>query len=311
MSCLIADIGGTHTRCAITSDRGEIQNISSFKNSEFSDPVLLLETYLTGIRQQHRPRRGILGVAAPIREEIARMINIDWCIAAGDVKERLGLKKLQLLNDFEVLASALPAFTRDDLLKIGRGEPEADKPKVVLGPGTGLGVAALVPVDGGWRAVGGEGGHVSLAAADEREAEIILRIQKIYGHCSAERLISGPGLALLHELLHGTGAVPPEELGRLATAGDPEAQASLESLFLFLGTIAANLALTMGAFGGVYIGGGIIPKHAERFASSGFRERFEAKGRYRDYLGSIPTYLITAEHPTLTGLAIRSLQPDY
>jgi glucokinase len=195
--------------------------------------------------------------------------------------------------------------------RIGRGEPEPDKPKVVLGPGTGLGVAALFPVDGKWCAVGGEGGHVSLAASDEREAEIVSRIQKKYGHCSAERLISGPGLALLHELLHGTGVVSAEEVGNLATGGNPGAQESLELLFLFLGTIAANLALTLGAFGGVYIGGGIIPKHAERFASSGFRERFEAKGRYRDYLGSIPTYLITAKHPTLTGLAIRSSQPDY
>ncbi len=239
------------------------------------------------------------------------MINIDWRVVAGDIKERLGFDELALLNDFEALARALPELCGEDLLKTGGGHSEAGKPKVVLGPGTGLGVAGLIPVANGWRAISGEGGHVSLAPADQREAEIILRVQEKYGHCSAERLISGPGLTLLHTLLHEAGDIAAEEIGRLATAGDPQANASLEFFFRLLGTIAADLALTMGAFGGVYIGGGIIPRHAEKFAASGFRERFEAKGRYRDYLSSIPTYLITAKHPALKGLAIQARQLGY
>ena len=126
-----------------------------------------------------------------------------------------------------------------------------------------------------------------------------------HGHCSAERLISGPGLCYLHELLHETGeSLSPERITRLAASGDAAAEKSLELFFRLLGTVAANVALTLGAFGGVYIGGGIVPRCADRFEKSGFRERFEAKGRYGDYLKSIPTFLITGEEPTLTGLAV-------
>jgi len=188
-------------------------------------------------------------------------------------------------------------------LQIGSGMSEKSKPKAVIGPGTGLGVAGLIPAEAGWRAISGEGGHVSLPAANQEEARIILQVQEQYGHCSAERLISGPGLSLLHSILHESEAVSAEEIGRMAMQGDRQANASLEIFFQLLGSVAANLALTFGAFGGVYIGGGIIPRHAEKFATSGFRKRFEAKGRYGDYLGSIATNLIVAKHPTLTGLA--------
>ena len=303
MSFLLADIGGTNTRCAITRADGEVEKIQSFRNSEFSDPASLLAAYLDNGKGGERPEQAILAVAAPIRGDAVNMINIDWQFSALSLQKQLGFKRLCLLNDFEALAQALPEFGMDDLIKIGSGAPDAGKPKAVLGPGTGLGVASLIPVNIGWRAISGEGGHVSLPPANQAEARIILRVQEQYGHCSAERLISGPGLVLLHSILHECGAISAEEIGRLAALGDPKANASLEIFFQLLGTVAANLALTIGAFGGVYIGGGIIPKHADKFATSGFRGRFEAKGRYDDYLRSIATYLIVAEQPTLTGLA--------
>jgi glucokinase len=188
------------------------------------------------------------------------------------------------------------------LLQIGSGSIAPDKPKAVIGPGTGLGVALLIPSEGTWKAVSGEGGHITLPAFDDEEAVLIARIRERFGHCSAERLISGPGLSLLHSALHGGAEIDSVEIARQAEHGDPDAEHSFEVFFRLLGTVSANLALTVGAFGGVYIGGGIIPKHAEKFAVSGFRRRFCAKGRYGDYLESIPTFLITAEHPTLTGL---------
>lgn len=311
MSCLLADVGGTNTRCAIVESGGEIRDIRTFLNCEFSEPGALLECYLQGIDIDVSPRRGMLAIAAPIRGDMVDMINIDWHFSATSLRDRLGFEKLGVLNDFEALANALPEFGQADLLKIGSGEVESRKPKVVLGAGTGLGVAGLIPVGDGWQSVSGEGGHVSLPATDQREAEIIHRVQQQFGHCSAERLISGPGLALLHSLMHETDALTADEIGRLAAAGDPHANASLELLFRLLGTVAANLALTFGAFGGLYIGGGIIPRHAEKFAASGFRDRFEAKGRYGDYLGSIATYLVIAEHPTLTGLAVYARESAY
>lgn len=303
MSFLLADIGGTNTRCAVTRSEGKIEKIQSFRNSEFSNPESLLETYLHSLEVGERPDQAILAVAAPIRGDAVNMININWQFSAGSLQKQLALKQLHLLNDFEALARALPEFGNHDLLKIGAGAAETNKPKAVLGPGTGLGVAGLIPVSSGWQAISGEGGHVSLPPANQEEARIILRVQEQYGHCSAERLLSGPGLSLLHSILHASEIVPAEEIGRLAIAGDRQADASLELFFQLLGSVAANLALTFGAFGGIYIGGGIIPKHANQFVKSGFRERFEAKGRYGDYLRSIATYLIVAEHPALTGLA--------
>ena len=303
MNCLLADIGGTNTRCAVTRADGAIEKIESFKNSNFSDPGSLLGTYIDTLAASERPDKAALAVAAPIRGDTVNMINIDWQFSARGLQDQLGVKQLHLLNDFEALASALPDFGNNDLMQIGSGTSETSKPKAVIGPGTGLGVAGLIPVNSGWRAISGEGGHVSLPAANQEEARIILRVQERYGHCSAERLISGPGLSLLDSILHESEAIPAVEIGRRAAAGDRQANASLEVFFQLLGSVAANLALTLGAFGGVYIGGGIIPQHAEKFAASGFRERFEAKGRYGDYLGSIATYLIVAKYPTLAGLA--------
>jgi glucokinase len=302
MRYLIADIGGTSTRCAISESGGPPQDIATFANRESRNLDELLERYLDSLPPVRRPDRGVLAVAAPIRDDRVRMINIDWQFSSSELQTRLGLQRFFILNDFEALAFGLTSLGRDELLKVGGGEPLPNKPKAVLGPGTGLGVAVLIPVDGAWRAVSGEGGHVTLAASDDREAELIARIRTRFGHCSAERLISGPGLTLLHSALHDCEGPDAAEIAQLALGGDRQAEESFELFFRLLGTVAANLALTVGAFGGIYIGGGIIPKHAERFAVSGFRHRFSAKGRYGDYLDSIPTYLIVSDNPTLTGL---------
>lgn len=303
MNCFIADIGGTNTRCAILRAGGRPEKIRAFRNHDFADPTALLKQYLASLHPDERPDCGAFAVAAPIRDDTVRMINIDWRFSAAELQEKLALNTLRILNDFEALAMALPELKSNELLRVGPGEIMLNKPKAVIGPGTGLGVAALIPVSGNWRPVGGEGGHVTLAASDEREAALIAQIRERFGHCSAERLLSGPGLSLLHATLHKGPGLSATEITELAESGDRNANQSLEMFFRLLGTTAADLALTLGAFGGVYIGGGIIPQHAEKFAASGFRQRFEAKGRYGNYLESVPTLLIISEHPTLTGLA--------
>jgi glucokinase len=303
MACLLADMGGTNTRCGVTGADGERERIRCFANADFDGPESLLEQYLAGVGSVQRPLRGAIAVAAPIRGEHVEMINIDWSWSTEALASQLGLSDLGVLNDFEALAYSLPELGEHQLLKLGGGVALPDKPKAVLGPGTGLGVAGLFPGAHGWEAISGEGGHVTLAAYDEREDRLINAARAHFGHCSAERLISGAGLSFLHRTLHDAAELPPAEIGKLAAAGDPRATESLEVFFLLLGTVAANLALTLGTFGGIYIGGGIVPKHRQAFAASGFRMRFEDKGRYRNYLGAIATLLIVADHPTLTGLA--------
>jgi glucokinase len=305
---LLADVGGTNTRCTLYDDDDDSsRSASAFVNADFHDLESLLKRYCASLPPSECPESGFLAIAAPVNHDIVRMTNIDWSFSAAALRNSLQLKSLKLLNDFEALAYALPELEAKSLVRIGDGKAQPDKPMAVLGPGTGLGIGGLLPVPGsGWVAISGEGGHQALAASDNREAEVIRLTRERFGHCSIERLISGPGLTLLHGLLHGTDEPAAAEIARRAEAGDTAASDTLEVFMQLLGTVAADLALTLGAFGGVYVGGGIILRHIDRFAASGFRARFESKGRYRDYLAGIPTFVITEENPALKGLAARA-----
>ena len=207
------------------------------------------------------------------------------------------------LNDFAAQAYALPCLGPADLVQVGGGKAVPHAPMVVLGPGTGLGTAGLVHIDGRWRAITGEGGHVTLAPCNEREARLVALGRERFGHCSAERLVSGAGLLFVHGALHAGPALTPEEFGVRVATGEAAALETLDVFFQLLATVASNLALTFAAFGGVYIGGGITPRYVEQFVKSGFRTRFEDKGRYRQFLADIPTWVITADQPALRGLA--------
>jgi glucokinase len=295
-------MGGTNTRCALSQGPG-IDAIRHFRNADFDGPAALLQTYCASLPAAMRPAAAALAVAAPVLGDRVKLLNIDWEFSAAALQASLGFERIGVLNDFAALAYALPGLGRPDLQQLGGGAAVTGQPKVVLGPGTGLGVAALLPVGAGWQAISGEGGHVSLPASDATEAGVIEAARTRFGHCSAERLISGPGLALLHELLHKGVTSNPESISGLAETGDPQATQTLHMFCRLLGTVAGDLALTFGAFGGVYIAGGILPRLAAQLAVSGFRARFEAKGRYAAYLGGIPTWLITSADPTLRGLA--------
>ena len=302
MNVLLADIGGTNCRCAVGSANGVIGNIVAFRNQGHAGLPELLGEYLTALPKSGRPTCAALAIAAPIRGDDVQMININWRFSRGELQKRLSLEAVHLLNDFAALAWALPALGPEDVFQAGGGTGVAGGTKAVLGPGTGLGVASLVAVNGTWHAIPGEGGHVTMPAADEQEEALIRLARERFGHCSAERLVSGPGLSFLHEALHGGPAISGEVFGERVLAGDQQAAATLEVFFRLLGTVAGDVALTLGAFGGVYIGGGIVRRYADQFRRSGFRDRFEAKGRYEKYLDAIPTWVITAEFPALTGL---------
>jgi glucokinase len=235
------------------------------------------------------------------------MINIDWRFTQSGLREDLGFARLTVVNDFAAVAWSLPSLGPQDRAQVGGGNAVTRMPLAVLGPGSGLGVATLVPTGDTWTAVSGEGGHVTLPATTSDEVSIIDRIRHEAGHCSAERVLSGPGLVRLYELLGQSAGreiakVTPMDVTALARKGEPLATKTLTTFFGMLGTVAGNLALTVGALGGVFIGGGIVPQLVREFEASPFRERFVAKGRYREYMDSIPTFVITEPQAAFRGL---------
>jgi glucokinase len=303
MGWLVADVGGTNTRCAIARKGGILENVETFRNRDFPGLEHLLGSYLGRRPPGQRPDEAILAIAAPIRGDEIHMVNINWTISIPVLAHRLSLKRVTPLNDFAAQAYALPVLGPADLSQVGGGREVNGAPKVVVGPGTGLGTAGLVRIAGRWHAITGEGGHVTMAPSNEREARIVALGRERFGHCSAERLISGAGLAFVYSALTGGADLAPDEVGTRIAAGEAAALEALDVFFELLGTVASNLALTFAAFGGVYIGGGITPRYLQQFPTSGFRQRFEDKGRYRPFLADIPSWVITADQPALRGLA--------
>ena len=304
----MADIGATTTRCALIDDKGQELAPESFENTDFTGVAGVLSVYLDHRRASDRPTRAALAVAAPIAGDEVQMINIAWRFSQRELQETLRLKRLQVVNDFAAIAWAMPLLTPADVVRIGGGESVPRTTLAALGPGSGLGVSALVPAADGWALMAGEGGHVSMPAATREEQDVIALLRDRFdGHCSAERVLSGPGLVNLYVALaelagRGRPTVTPEDVTNLARQSEPLARKTLAMFFAMLGTVATNLAVTTGARGGVYIAGGIVPRLVEQLAKSEFRARFEAKGRYRQYLAAIPTHVITAPLPAFRGL---------
>jgi glucokinase len=221
---------------------------------------------------------------------------------------------VRVLNDFEALAHAVPALGAGELCPVGGAAGAPGAAMAVIGPGTGLGVSGLVSDgNGDWRIIVGEGGHVTLPAATAREASILALLRERFGHVSAERALSGPGLVNLYEAIcaldgESSAALDPSAVmarafGDAGVERDPQCAEAVDTFCALLGNVAGNLALTLGARGGVFIGGGIVPRLGARFAAGPFRARFEDKGRFREYLQAIPAWVITAESPALLGAA--------
>jgi glucokinase len=301
---LIADIGGTNSRLAVWhagQGRGELAGLRKLSNAAYVRIDDMLGSYLDGYDGEP-PTGAVLAIAGPVTGDSIRLLNIDWSFTVPGLRESLGLGELIAINDFEALAHVVPVLREDEYVQVGAGAAEVGEPAVIIGPGTGLGVASLVPAGDRHVAVPGEGGHVTLPAANADEARIITEVRERYGHCSAERILSGAGLVMLHEILQGE-TLTAAEISRRGNGGDAAALATFEQFFAFLGTVAGDAALTLGAHGGIYIGGGIVPANLELFEASRFRERFVDKGRYRDYLDAIPTRVITLDTPALVGLS--------
>jgi glucokinase len=303
---LLADIGGTNARFALQSPGAAPVAVHAMQTADFPTIEDAVRAYLS--RAGVRPPRAAFAVASPVTGDRIEMTNHPWSFSVEAVRRVLALSELRVVNDFEAIALSLPHLPGAEQRRLGGGAPDPTAPIAVIGPGTGLGVAALVS---GW-AVPTEGGHVTMPAVDEREAAIIARIRERLGHVSAERVLSGPGLQNLYRAL-GDDVTPPEpgEITARALAGsDPRAVETLDTFCAMLGTVTGNLALTLGARGGVYLAGGIVRQFADFLARSRFRERFEDKGRFREYLAPIPVWIVGTENPALIGLAALLDEPD-
>jgi glucokinase len=305
---LVADIGATHARFALQFAPRVFRHVAVLKCAEFDGIVPLLRFYLadhTGINLQH----AALAVAYPVSGDQVRMTNRAWEFSTDAVRRELGLATLLIVNDFTALAMGIPSLAPSDLMQVGGGAPAPKAVVGVLGPGTGLGVSGVIPTEDGFVTLGSEGGHVNFAPADEREFAILQYAWREWRHVSNERLISGPGMELIHQALaqrNGVSDPPRSAADIISGALDQKDALCLEVLECFcgmLGGAAANLAVTLGAFGGIFIGGGIVPRMGEWFARSPFRARFEAKGRFSTYLSDIPTYVITTTNPAFHGVA--------
>ncbi|MEM9171651.1 MAG: glucokinase [Pseudomonadota bacterium] len=297
---LLADIGGTNSRVALY-ERGRMLSVCKLRNARFDDIEAMLAE---AIRQlpNPAPSGGVLAIAGPCLGDDLSLSNLDWAFNRPTLQAHLSLDRLHVINDFEALAYCVPLLGSTDYRQVGNGKSIDGAPCVLIGPGTGLGVASLIQVDGRAIALPGEGGHVTLPAHTEAEEAIIDRLRARHGHCSAERVLSGDGLEKLHFAMFGE-AQTAAQISEDAQRGDTDARETFLQFFDFLATVAGDAALTLGAVGGLYIGGGIVPANLELFETSSFRERFIDKGRFRAYLDAIPTRIITTDTPALTGLA--------
>lgn len=308
---LLGDIGGTNARFAWQATEGApLTDIATLPAADHATLLDAIRAYLAS-QGKTGPRWCAIGIANPITGDRVQMTNHHWSFSISEVKAALGLDRFLLINDFTALALSLPALERHQLRQVGGGDAVEGGPIALLGPGTGLGVSGLLQTPSGQSVpINGEGGHVTLGGATDREDAVIAALRRRYGHASAERALSGPGLVALYEALcevDGEAARPMTAAAITAAAavGSDARAVETESIFLsLLGTVAGNLALSLGARGGVYIGGGIVPRLGERILSSAFRSRFESKGRFQAYLAAIPVYVVAAEtSPALVGAA--------
>ncbi|MBL8353031.1 MAG: glucokinase [Burkholderiaceae bacterium] len=309
---LLADIGATFARFTLEAGAGLFTHTASLRCADHADLHAAITAYLSGLPAEltRGVTHAVIAIANPVEGDRVRMTNYHWEFSIERLRQRLRLDTLVVVNDFTALAMALPWLEASQRRQVGGGTAREASVIGLIGSGSGLGVSGLIPAGEGWIALGTEGGHSSFAPRDEREILILRHAMAQHPHVSFERLLSGPGLELIHAALAADRRPPanadkapgaPEITRRALDGSDALCREALDAFCGILGTAASNLAVTLGAFGGIYIGGSIVPRLGEYFDRSPFRARFEDKGRFSGYLQEIPTFVVTAEHATFVG----------
>jgi glucokinase len=308
---LVGDLGGTNARFALVEEAGgrlTPTEIKAYAAKDYASPEDAIDAYLKAVGAE-RPARAVLAVAGPVTDGAMHFTNLDWQVSEARLTGVGGFKAARLLNDFEAQALGAPRLDAARLQTLG---PKLERPEqgtlVILGPGTGFGVAGLVRHAGMEAVLSTEGGHVSFAPTDDFEIEIWRRFERTRERVSVERVLSGAGL---HELYQAIGDIEGADapfadakaVQTAAESGDALAGRAVDRFCRILGDVAGDFALAMGARAGVYVTGGVAEKLAVELAQGGFRERFEAKGRFVDYMRAIPTWLVTDPYAALIGAA--------
>jgi glucokinase len=304
---LLADIGGTNARFALQTGPGQFECIEVLACAGYATLGDAMTAYvrLAGQRGYNAGavRHAAIAIANPVEGDVVSMTNHHWRFSISTLRAERDLATLLVVNDFAALAMSLPYLQPSQRERIGAGEDVHGRPIGLIGPGTGLGVGGVIPAGTGWVPLASEGGHASFAPVNREEAKILDFLWDEYGHVSAERLLSGMGLELIHRARTGDRLAAPEITSRALDGSSVDCEGTVKLFCAILGSVAGNVALTLGATGGMYIGGGIVPRLGKLFTQSQFRERFEGKGRLSPYLARIPTYLITEQYPALIGVA--------
>ena len=310
---LIADLGGTNARFALVPihqyDPLEVKVLACKNYASFFDAAA---DYIAHCSVDMKDIDAVvLAIAGPVNQPVIRFTNNPWQFSREEVQNYFGAdKKVALLNDFDAIGHCLEVLPEAD--KVQLGEPSQVDPQGaswVIGAGTGLGVACVVPQENGPNIVlPGEGGHVDLSTCNEVEDDILVFLRKRHNRVSAERVLSGMGLENIYEALAAREGIEKRlsapEIGEALKAGnDPIAKATLEQFFVFLGRVIGNLVLSVEARGGVYIAGGIVPRYLKEILCSGFREAMQDKGRMKEFVSPIPTFVVMSEYPGLMGCA--------
>ncbi len=318
---LVGDIGGTHARFALAdaSEGGSgTSEPKTLANRDYPSVEAAIEAYLSMLDVDHRPTRAVLAVAGPVTDGAADFTNFDWEISEDRLRRHAGFQSARLINDFAAQALGAPRVSSDQLIRIGPAADGVDGGVIaVMGPGTGFGLAGLVRGSGRDVVLSTEGGHAGFAPVDDAEVEIWRRFRQQHGRVSIERILCGHGLFELYLTLAGIDGVAArwvderEVQAAWKDGGDALATKTVDRFCRILGSVAGDIALTMGARGGVYVTGGVAQRLADQIAAGGFRERFEDKGRFRDYLADIPAFLIMEPYTALIGAAsvLPSLEP--
>ena len=305
---LLADIGGTNARFALETGPGEIGQVRVYPCAQYPGVAEVIQQYLKD-NKIGRVNHAAIAIANPVDGDQVRMTNHDWTFSIEATRRALGFDTLLVVNDFTALAMALPGLTDSQRVQVGGGQRRQNSVIGLLGPGTGLGVSGLIPADDRWIALGSEGGHASFSPQDEREDIVLQFARKKWPHVSFERVCAGPGVELIYRALAARdkkkvpAEINPAEIVKRAHDGEALAVETVECFCGILGSFAGNIAMTLGSLGGIYIGGGVVPRLGELFTRSSFRQRFESKGRFDTYLANVPTYVITAEYPAFLGVS--------
>lgn len=311
---LVADIGGSNARFAVADPETlALLEIRHYRVSDYPLFSDVLRQFLADISSRHDvaagPRRACLAVASPVDGNVLKLTNNHWTVDREEISALINNADVELINDFVAVGHGIASLQPSNWHQIGGRDPVAGRPIAVLGPGTGLGTCTVVPVPGGFQVLEGEGGHVDFAPLDDREIDLLKKLRGHFGRVSVERLLSGSGIASIHEALgfiagRETHAADPSWITEEALAApDSLCGETLAMFCAILGSVAGDMALTLGAKGGVYIAGGIVPRFTGFLEKSRFRSRFEAKGRFSSYVKDIPVRVITRANLGLAGAA--------